>query len=155
MKMAAILCQVELIFFFFKLEDDEIILWDELEIIWFLFVQVHATLHTGEKPNVCPICGKAFRVRANYFKHRKIHMRASNAVVQVSDQADCLLNEPDHMGQTDQEQMVVVPAASGTADFFHFGGDQQWITWFSFLSLPYHRVCEDANFKKETIMKLE
>lgn len=26
---------------------------------------------------MCPTCGKAFRVRANYYKHRKIHERTS------------------------------------------------------------------------------
>ncbi len=26
---------------------------------------------------MCPTCGKAFRVRANYYKHRKIHERTT------------------------------------------------------------------------------
>ncbi len=42
-----------------------------------MLFQIHSTLHTGEKNHMCPTCGKAFRVRANYYKHRKIHERTS------------------------------------------------------------------------------
>lgn len=38
--------------------------------------QEHRTLHTGEKPHQCPICGREVRVKSNLYKHMKIHKKA-------------------------------------------------------------------------------
>ena len=53
---------------------------------------------------MCPTCGKAFRVRANYYKHRKIHERSS-AEQQQQDQQQ---NQNEQIqGQHDEGRLHV------------------------------------------------
>ena len=47
---------------------------------------------------MCPTCGKAFRVRANYYKHRKIHERTS--AEQQQDQQNHNEGQHDEAQQT-------------------------------------------------------
>ena len=47
---------------------------------------------------MCPTCGKAFRVRANYYKHRKIHERSA----------------ADQTQQIDHQQELIQPARNQT-----------------------------------------
>ena len=59
---------------------------------------------------MCPTCGKAFRVRANYYKHRKIHERSS-AEQQQQDQQQ---NQNEQIqGQHDEGQQTLAHAADG------------------------------------------
>ena len=56
---------------------------------------------------MCPTCGKAFRVRANYYKHRKIHERSS-AEQQQQDQQQ---NQNEQIqGQHDEGQQTGIHA---------------------------------------------
>lgn len=96
---------------------------------------------------MCGTCGKAFRVRANYFKHRKIHLRTfpqqevSNSQ-EITDpdeedkgsQANCVNETVENVVLQVQEATIqhnltsVVVTPSTTNDFYQFNNDQPWIT---------------------------
>jgi hypothetical protein len=83
---------------------------------------------------VCQICGKAFRVRANYFKHRKIHLKAAsvlNAQSTTTEGGEEEEEEEEQQQQQESNLTAATPATTATGsssgDFFQFANEQQWI----------------------------
>jgi hypothetical protein len=84
---------------------------------------------------VCQICGKAFRVRANYFKHRKIHLKAASVLNAQSTTTEGGEEEEEEEEEQQQQQESNLTAAapattatgSSSGDFFQFANEQQWI----------------------------
>ena len=52
---------------------------------------------------MCPTCGKAFRVRANYYKHRKIHERTSIEQHQQDSQENGEVEDQKEAQQADSQ----------------------------------------------------
>jgi len=81
---------------------------------------------------MCPTCGKAFRVRANYYKHRKIHERTSieqhqqeqhEPGEQVQDQQEARQTELQPVSNEVSNVSVTLPSSSaGLLETFNVSG---------------------------------